>query len=56
MVAQRFLGNIMAYNLIFQATNAAVGTDDSFTAIQDPHVIEPGQTAVKSLTSTPIKG
>ncbi|HXW00268.1 MAG TPA: LysM peptidoglycan-binding domain-containing protein, partial [Anaerolineae bacterium] len=41
-IAQRFLGNLFAYNLIFQATNAAVGTD-GFTPIRNPNIIEPGQ-------------
>lgn len=41
-IAQRFLGNLLAYNLIFQATNAAVGSD-GFTPIRDPNLIEPGQ-------------
>lgn len=41
-IAQRFLGNLLAYDLIFQATNAAVGTD-GFTPIRDPNLIEPGQ-------------
>ena len=42
LIAQKFLGDLLAYNLIFQATNAAVGTD-GFTAIRDPNIIEPGQ-------------
>lgn len=42
-IAQRLLNNLLAYNLIFQATNAAVGTGSNITAVQDPNLIEPGQ-------------
>jgi LysM repeat protein len=41
-IAQRFLGNLFAYNLIVQATNAALGSND-FTPIRNVNVIEPGQ-------------
>jgi LysM repeat protein len=41
-IAEKYLGSLLAYNLIFQATNAAVGTD-GFTRIRDPNLIEPGQ-------------
>lgn len=42
LIAERFFDNILAYNLIYQATNAAVGTD-GFTPISDPNRVEPGQ-------------
>jgi LysM repeat protein len=41
-IAEKFYGDVLAYPIIFQATNAAVGTD-GFTPIRDPNIIEPGQ-------------
>ncbi len=42
-IADRFLGNILAYPAIVDATNAAAGADDSFTAIQNADLIDVGQ-------------
>ncbi len=55
LIAQRFLGNLLAYNLIFQATNEAVGTD-GFTPIRDPNIIEPGQILCIPASSRVITG
>lgn len=54
-IAQRFLGNLLAYNLIFQATNAAVGSD-GFTPIRNPNLIEPGQILCIPASSGVISG
>lgn len=42
-VADRFLGDVLAYPAIVDATNAAAGTDDSFAAIQNADLIDVGQ-------------
>ncbi len=42
-IAEKFYGDVLAYPIIFRATNAAVGTDGNFTRIRDPNIIEPGQ-------------
>jgi peptide/nickel transport system substrate-binding protein len=42
-IADRFLGNILAYPAIVDATNAVANTDDSFSAIQNADLIEVGQ-------------
>jgi peptide/nickel transport system substrate-binding protein len=42
-IADRFLGNVLAYPAIVDATNAAANADDSFTAIQNADLIEVGQ-------------
>lgn len=42
-IADRFLGNVLAYPAIVDATNAAASADDSFTAIQNADLIEVGQ-------------
>jgi len=42
-VADRFLGNVLAYPAIVDATNAISAEDDSFTAIQNADIIEVGQ-------------
>lgn len=42
-IAQKFLGDVKAYDAIVTATNAAAKTDSSFTAISDPNKIEVGQ-------------
>lgn len=55
VIAQRFLGNLLAYNLIFQATNEAVGSD-GFTPIRDPNIIEPGQVLCIPAASGVISG
>jgi len=42
-VADRFLGNVLAYPAIVDATNAAASVDDSFAAILDANLIDVGQ-------------
>ena len=42
-IAQKFLGDVKAYDAIVTATNEAAKTDSSFTAITDPNKIEVGQ-------------
>ena len=42
-VADRFLGDVLAYPAIVDATNAAASVDDSYGAIQNADLIEVGQ-------------
>ena len=42
-IADRFLGNVLAYPAIVDATNAVANADDSYTAIQNADLIEIGQ-------------
>ena len=42
-IADRFLGNVLAYPAIVDATNAAAAADDSFAAILDANLIDAGQ-------------
>jgi len=42
-IADRFLGEVLAYPAIVDATNAAANEDDSYTAIRNADVIEVGQ-------------
>jgi ABC-type transport system substrate-binding protein len=42
-IADRFLGNVLAYPAIVDATNAAASADDSYGAILDANLIEVGQ-------------
>jgi LysM repeat protein len=42
-IAERYLGDMMAYLSIVEATNEAASIDDGFTAINNPNVIEVGQ-------------
>ncbi len=42
-IAERYYGDVTAYDVIVEATNAKSATDDSFAAISDPNVIEIGQ-------------
>ncbi|MCG3208869.1 MAG: HTH-type transcriptional regulator SgrR [Anaerolineae bacterium] len=42
-VADRFLGDVLAFPAIVDATNAAAATDSSFAAIRDANLIEVGQ-------------
>ena len=42
-LAEKYYGDIMAYPTIVEATNAKAGEDDSFTVIDNPDLIEPGQ-------------
>jgi LysM repeat protein len=43
-IASSFYNDPLAFPTIHEATNAAVGTDDAFTTIDDPNLIVPGQT------------
>jgi carbonic anhydrase/nucleoid-associated protein YgaU len=42
-IADKFYGDILAYPVIFDATNAAAAQNDSYAVIADPDVIEVGQ-------------
>ena len=42
-VAERYLGDMMAYLSIVEATNAMASTDESFVTINNPDLIEIGQ-------------
>ncbi|MCB0156399.1 MAG: LysM peptidoglycan-binding domain-containing protein, partial [Anaerolineae bacterium] len=42
-IADRFLGEVLAYPAIVDATNAAANEDDTFSAIRNADVIEVGQ-------------
>ncbi len=41
-IAEKFYGNPLAYPAIVTATNARHAADDTFAAIDDPNIIEPG--------------
>ncbi len=41
-LADKFYGNVLAFPVIADATNAMAATDDSYAAIDDPNIIEPG--------------
>lgn len=41
-IAEKEYGDVLAYTVIAAATNAVAITDDSYTFIDDPNVIEPG--------------
>jgi 5'-nucleotidase/UDP-sugar diphosphatase len=43
-IADKFYGDILAYLIIFDATNVAAEGSDTYTSIADPNVIEVGQT------------
>jgi LysM repeat protein len=42
-IAEKYYGDVMAYPLIVEATNAKAKEDSSFATITDPDVIEVGQ-------------
>lgn len=41
-LADKFYGNVLAFPVIAEATNAKAATDDSFASIDDVNIIEPG--------------
>lgn len=41
-LADKFYGDVLAYPAIFDATNAAAATDDSYATIENADLIEPG--------------
>jgi polar amino acid transport system substrate-binding protein len=41
-LADKYLGNVLAYDAIVEATNGMAAADDKFTAIENPDLIEPG--------------
>ena len=43
LIADRFLGDVQSYNMIFDATNTA-GANNGFATLTDPNVITVGQT------------
>lgn len=53
-IAQKFLGDVKAYDTILQATNNAAKTDSSFSALANANKIEVGQKlCIPSVTSVP---
>ena len=44
-VAEKFLGDVLAYQAIADATNIMADTDNSYTKIDNVNVIEPGWAA-----------
>lgn len=42
LIADKFYGNVLAFDVIAAATNAKAATDESYTTIADPNVIEVG--------------
>ena len=42
-IADKIYGDVLAYPAIVEATNAAASSDDSYTAIDNPDIIEVGQ-------------
>lgn len=42
-IAEKYYGNVLAYTVIIQATNAAAQSDSRYTSITDPSVIELSQ-------------
>ncbi len=42
-IADKFYGDVLAYNVIFEATNAAAAAGEAYDVIADPNVIEVGQ-------------
>ncbi len=43
-IAEKVYGDVLAYNVIFDATNAAAAAGGAYEVIADPNVIEVGQT------------
>jgi len=41
-IADKFYGNVLTFPAIVDATNAKAASDDSYAAIEDPNIIEPG--------------
>ena len=41
-IAEKSLGDVLAYPAIVEATNAKAATDESYATIANPDVIEPG--------------
>ncbi len=41
-IADKFYGDVLAFPAIVEATNNKAGTDDSYTTIGNPDIIEPG--------------
>lgn len=41
-LADKYLGNVLAYDAIVEATNEMAAADDKFTPIDNPDLIEPG--------------
>lgn len=41
-IADKFLGDVLAFPAIVEATNAKAATDDTYATIDNPDVIEPG--------------
>jgi polar amino acid transport system substrate-binding protein len=56
-LADKYLGNVLAYDAIVQATNQMAAQDPKFTAIQNPDLIEPGWVIwIPAPTEAPEKG
>lgn len=56
-LADKYLGNVLAYDAIVEATNKMAAQDSKFTAIENPDVIEPGWVIwIPEATAAPEKG
>jgi|GEM_PF-533262 len=56
-LADKYLGNVLAYDAIVEATNEMAAADDKFTAIENPDVIEPGWVIwIPAPTEAPAEG
>src|SRR5688572_1686862 len=41
-LSEKFYGDVLAFPAIFEATNAKAQVDNSYAALEDPNLIEPG--------------
>ena len=56
-LADKYLGNVLAYDAIVEATNEMAASDTKFTAIENPDLIEPGWVIwIPAATEGPEKG
>ena len=56
-LADKYLGNVLAYDAIVEATNEMAASDTKFTAIGNPDLIEPGWVIwIPAATEGPEKG
>jgi polar amino acid transport system substrate-binding protein len=56
-LADKYLGNVLAYDAIVEATNEMAAQDPKFTAIENPDLIEPGWVIwIPAATEGPEKG
>jgi polar amino acid transport system substrate-binding protein len=56
-LADKYLGNVLAYDAIVEATNEMAASDPKFTVIENPDLIEPGWVIwIPAPTAAPEKG